>query len=143
MGERKVTSTTCISCHGGCGVRVTVEDGAIVHIEGNPDSLTKGTMCAKGLSSIQHIDNPFRLKYPMKRAGAKGEGKWERISWDEALDTIAEKMKEAIEQFGPSTIAISQGTGRGYNRYVHRLARSAYSCQTRLPRSRPRHRTCH
>jgi anaerobic selenocysteine-containing dehydrogenase len=124
MGERKVTSTTCISCHGGCGVRVTVEDGAVVHIEGNPDSLTKGTMCAKGLSSIQHIDNPFRLKYPMKRAGAKGEGKWERISWDEALDTITEKMKEAIEQFGPSTIAISQGTGRGYNRYVHRLARS-------------------
>ena len=124
MGERKVISTTCISCHGGCGVRVTVEDGALVHIEGNPDSLTKGTMCAKGLSSIQHIDNPFRLKYPMKRAGAKGEGKWERISWDEALDTIAEKMKEAREQFGPSTIAISQGTGRGYNRYVHRLARS-------------------
>ncbi len=124
MGERKVISTTCISCHGGCGVRVAVEDGAIVHIEGNPDSLTKGTMCAKGLSSIQHIDNPFRLKYPMKRAGAKGEGKWERISWDEALDTIAGKMKEAIEEFGPSTIAISQGTGRGYNRYVHRLARS-------------------
>jgi anaerobic selenocysteine-containing dehydrogenase len=124
MGERKVIPTTCISCHGGCGVRVTVEDGAVVHIEGNPDSLTKGTMCAKGLSSIQHVDNPFRLEYPMKRAGKKGEGKWERISWDEALDTIAEKMKDAIEQFGPSTIAISQGTGRGYNRYVHRLARS-------------------
>lgn len=124
MGERKVIHSTCISCHGGCGVRVTVEDGAIVHIEGNPDSLTKGTMCAKGLSSIQHVDNPFRLKYPMKRAGKKGEGKWERISWDEALDTIAEKMKEAREKFGPSTIAISQGTGRGYNRYVHRMARS-------------------
>ena len=73
MGERKVIPTTCISCHGGCGVRVTVEDGAVVHIEGNPDSLTKGTMCAKGLSSIQHVDNPFRLEYPMKRAGKKGE----------------------------------------------------------------------
>jgi len=124
MGERKIVYTTCISCHGGCGVKVTTEDGAIIHIEGNPDSLTRGTMCAKGLSSIQHIDNPYRLKYPIKRAGAKGSGKWERISWDEALDTIAEKMKDAIDNFGPSTIAVSQGTGRGYNRYVHRMARS-------------------
>ncbi|MBW1863448.1 MAG: molybdopterin-dependent oxidoreductase, partial [Deltaproteobacteria bacterium] len=124
MGERKIVYTTCISCHGGCGVKVTTEDGAIIHIEGNPDSLTRGTLCAKGLSSIQHIDNPFRLKYPIKRAGAKGSGKWKRISWDEALDTIAEKMKDAIDNFGPSTIAISQGTGRGYNRYVHRMARS-------------------
>jgi anaerobic selenocysteine-containing dehydrogenase len=81
-------------------------------------------MCAKGLLSIQHVDNPYRVKYPVKRAGAKGSGKWKRISWDEALDTIAEKMKDAIENFGPSTIAISQGTGRGYNRYVHRMARS-------------------
>ena len=124
MGERKVVYTTCISCHGGCGVKVTVEDDTIINIEGNPDSLTRGTMCAKGLSSIQHIDNPYRLKYPIKRAGAKGEGKWERISWDEALDTIAEKLKDARENFGPHTIAISQGTGRGYNRYVHRMARS-------------------
>jgi len=124
MGERKIVYTTCISCHGGCGVKVTTEDGAIINIEGNPDSLTRGTMCAKGLSSIQHIDNPYRLKYPIKRAGAKGSGKWERISWDEALDTIAENMKDAIDNFGPSTIAVSQGTGRGYNRYVHRMARS-------------------
>ena len=67
---------------------------------------------------------PYRLKYPLKRAGEKGEGKWKRISWDEALDTIAQKMKEAIEKYGPFSIAISQGTGRGYNRYTHRLARS-------------------
>ncbi|MDD5703367.1 MAG: molybdopterin-dependent oxidoreductase [Dehalococcoidales bacterium] len=124
MGERKVTLTTCKSCHGGCGVKVTTEDGVIVHIEGNPDSLTRGTMCSKGLSSIQHIDNPYRLKYPLKRAGEKGEGKWKRISWDEALTTIADKMKDAIEKHGPFSIAISQGTSRGYNRYTHRLARS-------------------
>jgi len=124
VGERKVVYSTCKSCHGGCGVKVTTEDGVIVHIEGNPNSLTKGTMCSKGLSSIQHVDNPYRLKYPLKRAGEKGEGKWKRISWDEALETIAGKMKEAIEKYGPFSIAISQGTGRGYNRYTHRLARS-------------------
>ena len=51
-------------------------------------------------------------------------GKWKRISWEEALDTIARKMKESIDQYGPQSIAVSQGTGRGYNRYTHRLARS-------------------
>ncbi|MCX8031975.1 MAG: molybdopterin-dependent oxidoreductase [Thermoleophilia bacterium] len=124
MGERKVIYTTCKSCHGGCGVKVTTEDGVIVHIEGNVNSLTEGTMCSKGLSSIQHIDNPFRLKYPMRRIGPKGSGKWKRISWDEALDTITEKVNEARDKYGAHTIAVSQGTGRGYNRYTHRLARS-------------------
>jgi anaerobic selenocysteine-containing dehydrogenase len=124
MSERKVVLTTCKSCHGGCGVKVTTEDGIIIKIEGNPDSLTKGTMCSKGLSSIQHIDNPYRLKYPLKRDGEKGEGKWKRISWKEALDTIESKVNDAVAKFGPNSIAVSQGTGRGYNRYTHRLARS-------------------
>ncbi len=124
MSEKKIIKTTCKSCHGGCGVLVTVVDGAITHIEGNPDTPTWGTMCSKGLSSIQHINHPDRLKYPLKRMGKRGEGKWQRISWDEALDTIESKMKESIEKYGPSSIAISQGTGRGYNRYTHRLARS-------------------
>ena len=95
--EKKVIKTTCKSCHGGCGVLVTVEDGTITHIEGNPDTPTQGTMCAKGLSSIQHIGHPDRLKYPLRRAGARGEGKWEKISWQEALDEIAQKMKESME----------------------------------------------
>ena len=124
MGKREIVYSTCKSCHGGCGVKVTKEDGVVVHIEGNPDSLTGGTMCSKGLSSIQHIDNPYRIKYPMKQVGKKGTGKWKRISWDEALDTIADKMKAAIADPGPQSIAISQGTGRGYNRYTMRLARS-------------------
>jgi len=124
MGEQKIIKTTCKGCHGGCGVLVTVDDGVITHIEGNPESPTWGYMCSKGLSSIQHVDNPFRLKYPMKRIGERGEGKWKRISWDEALDTITQKMKESAEKYGPSSIGISQGTGRGYNRYTHRLARS-------------------
>ena len=124
MSEKKIIKTTCKSCHGGCGVLATVQDGTIIHIEGNPDTPTQGTMCSKGLSSIQHINHPDRLKYPLKRAGERGAGKWDRISWDEALDTIAGKMKESIKKHGPSSIAISQGTGRGYNRYTHRLARS-------------------
>jgi anaerobic selenocysteine-containing dehydrogenase len=133
MVEKKIIKTTCKGCHGGCGVLVTVEDGVIVHVEGNPESLTDGTMCAKGLSQLQHVNNPYRLKYPLKRTGKKGEGKWQRISWDEALDTIAEKIKAAREKYGPHTVAISQGTGRGCNRYIHRLARSLGSANTITP----------
>jgi len=133
MGEKKIVKTTCKGCHGGCGVLVTVEDGIITHIEGNPETPTEGTMCSKGLSSIQHVDNPYRLKYPLKRAGKKGEGKWQRISWDEALDTIAEKIKDSVEKYGPSSVAISQGTGRGCNRYIHRLARSIGTANTITP----------
>jgi anaerobic selenocysteine-containing dehydrogenase len=124
MSETKIIKTTCKSCHGGCGALVTVKDGVILHIEGNPEAPTKGTMCSKGLSSIQHINHPDRLKYPLKRIGKRGEGKWERISWDEALDTIEQKMKEAIAKYGPQSVAVSQGTGRGYNEYTHRFARS-------------------
>lgn len=133
MGEKKIVRTTCKSCHGGCGVLVTVEDGVITHVEGDPEGITKGTMCSKGLSALQHIDNPYRLKYPLKRAGKKGEGKWQRISWDEALDTIEFKMKEAIEKWGPTSIAVSQGTGRGCNRYIHRLARAIGTANTVTP----------
>ena len=108
MADRKQILTTCKSCHGGCGVIVTLEDGVIVHIQGNPDSLTKGTMCAKGLSSIQHIDNPYRIKYPMKQVGPKGNGDWERISWDEALDTIADQD----EGRDPPTTALTRSPSR-------------------------------
>ncbi|MHB8105540.1 MAG: molybdopterin-dependent oxidoreductase, partial [Dehalococcoidales bacterium] len=124
MSETKIIKTTCKSCHGGCGALVTVQDGVIIHIEGNPEAPTRGTMCSKGLSSIQHVGHPDRLKYPLKQMGKRGEGKWQRISWDEALDTIEQKMKDAIAKYGPSSIAVSQGTGRGYNEYTHRFARS-------------------
>ena len=96
MGERKVIRTTCKGCHGGCGVLATVEDGVIINVEGDPEGMTEGTMCAKGLSQLQHINNPYRIKYPIKRVGKKGEGKWERISWDEAIDTIVAKTKLPI-----------------------------------------------
>jgi anaerobic selenocysteine-containing dehydrogenase len=125
MSEPKIIKTTCKSCHGGCGVLATVQDGKIIHVEGNPEAPTRGTMCSKGLSALQHINHPDRLLYPMKRTAPKGQvANWKRISWDEALDTIEAKMKDSIVKYGPSSIAVSQGTGRGYNEYTHRFARS-------------------
>lgn len=122
--ERRVIRSTCKSCHGGCGVLVTVENGKVVHLAGDPESPTRGTMCAKGLASVQELSNPNRLMYPMVREGKRGEGKWKRVSWEEALEIIVRKMKEAIDSYGPSSVAVFHGTGRGYNRYTHRFARS-------------------
>jgi len=124
MSEETIVRTTCKSCHGGCGVLVTVKDRVITGIEGNPESFTKGTMCAKGLASIQEVQNPNRLRYPLKRVGKRGEGKWERISWQEALDTITQKMRDSAAQFGPNSVCTGQGTGRGYNIFTLRLASS-------------------
>jgi anaerobic selenocysteine-containing dehydrogenase len=81
-------------------------------------------MCAKGLSSIQEVYNPNRILHPLRRKGKRGGGEWERISWEEALETVAGKMKESISEHGTSSVAIGQGTGRGYNRYTFRFARS-------------------
>jgi anaerobic selenocysteine-containing dehydrogenase len=81
-------------------------------------------MCAKGLSSIQDLYNPNRITHPLKRKSARGGGEWERISWEEALGIITEKVKESTVQYGASSVAVCQGTGRGYNRYTFRFARS-------------------
>lgn len=116
--------STCKSCHGGCGVIASVENGRLVRLEGNPNSPTRGAMCAKGLSAIQDVYNPNRITPPLKRKGKRGGGEWERISWAEVLDTIADKMRESTAQHGASSVAICQGTGRGYNRYTFRFARS-------------------
>ena len=100
-------------CHGcgpakaSCSVLCHVKDGRFVRVEGNPDHpQTKGRLCAKGNTGMQFLYAPNRLKYPMKRVGAKGEGKFERITWDEALDTIADKMKESKAQYGAESYAV-------------------------------------
>jgi anaerobic selenocysteine-containing dehydrogenase len=105
--------------HGGCGILAHVENGKITKIEGDPDSpINKGTICAKGIAQIERLNHPDRLIYPMKRMGKKGEGKWKRISWDEALDTIAGRMKETIEKEGEKAISFAQGTPKGLELFL-------------------------
>ena len=73
-GEQIIKSN-CRTCHGGCGVLVHLKDGYITKIEGDPDFPTNhGSMCSKGLATLQMVYHPDRLKYPLKRAGNKGEG---------------------------------------------------------------------
>jgi len=121
--KEQVIKSNCRGCHGGCGVLVHVKDGKITKIEGDPDFPTNhGSMCSRGLAFKQLVYHPDRLLYPLKRAGLKGKGEWQRISWDEALDTIATKYKEIIKEHGPESIVIGQGTGRDYEAFLYRFA---------------------
>ena len=108
--------TFCHVCPGHCAVKATVEDGRVVDIVPDRESGLPNELCPvkKGRLSIPEVlSHPDRLKYPLKRVGERGEGKWERISWDEALDTIAEKLIECKEQYGPESVAWGLGEPKG------------------------------
>ena len=119
----KTVRTNCFECHAKCGVLAHVDaDGKLVAVEGNPeDPRSQGRLCMKGRSAVQILYHEDRLNYPMKRVGERGEGKWERISWDEAMNTIYNKIMGYKKEFGARSVAFGQGTGRGTNQWELRL----------------------
>lgn len=118
----KKIKTCCRACIANCGVIAHVRNGRVVKLEGNPeDRMSKGRMCAKGLSGIQALYHPNRNKYPMMRVGKRGENKWKRISWDDALDVIAGKLMETRDKYGAETVFCS--TGGGGNPEIWSIAR--------------------
>ena len=87
--KRKAVPSACWQCVTRDGIVGYVEDGRLVKIEGNPElPRTNGKLCARGQAGVNTIYNPDRLLYPLKRVGKRGEGKWQKISWDEALDLL-------------------------------------------------------
>jgi anaerobic selenocysteine-containing dehydrogenase len=122
-GERMVP-TFCSLCGPsmGCGINAYVKDGRLVRIEGMKESpVNGGKLCPKAYASAQWLYSPQRLKYPLKRIGKKGEGKFERISWDEALDIIAGKLREQKEKYGPESLAVLSPQARTYKPYFQRF----------------------
>jgi len=120
--EESVVKTQCYSCRGGCGVFLHIKDNKIVRVEGDPDHPTsKGTLCPKGLAVKQLVHHPDRLKYPLRRVGKRGEGKWERISWDQAYNEIVEKFQEIKKKYGAEAITGGIGTGRNHNDWSARF----------------------
>lgn len=100
-------------CHGGCGMILHIKDGRVIKAEGDPDHpRMQGRVCPRGLAITQSMYHPDRLLYPLKRAGARGEGKWQRIPWDEAYDTIEAKYRQIREETGPQAVVFYMGTGR-------------------------------
>jgi anaerobic selenocysteine-containing dehydrogenase len=122
-GYDSVVKSHCRMCHGGCGVLVYVKDGKAVKIAGDPDCpINHGTLCAKGFGSIQLAYHPDRLTYPVKRVGPKASGQWERISWDDALNTLAERIGNYKDHYGAESIVMGYGTGRENEAVIYRFA---------------------
>ena len=94
-----------------CSTLCYIKDGRWTNVEGNPEAGNNWgrgsrSLCAKGNSAMAVMYSPTRLEYPMKRVGEKGEGKFERITWDQALDEISAKLLEQKEQYGPESYAV-------------------------------------
>lgn len=100
----------------GCGILFHIENGEAIRVKGDPaHPLSKGYLCVKGKASLEHLYHKDRLKYPLKRVGPRGSDKWERVSWEKALDEIAEKIKGIKDKYGSESIASSQGTYRTHD----------------------------
>ena len=110
--------------HGGCSLLVGVKDNRIVSVKGDPEGfLNKGYICPKGAVSPDRLIHPDRLKHPLRRVGKKGEGKWEQISWPEALGTIADNLNQIKEKHGARAVAFGVGMPKGLEHFVQiRLA---------------------
>ncbi|WP_132744357.1 molybdopterin-containing oxidoreductase family protein [Scopulibacillus darangshiensis] len=106
MASDGVFQSVCsLDCPDQCGLLVHKKNGKIVKVEGDPDHpVTQGNICNKVRKMAGRIYDPKRLKYPMRRVGKKGEGKFERISWEEAIQEITDNWKTLIKQAGPESI---------------------------------------
>lgn len=99
--EYMLVPTTCFNCESACGLLAYVDksDLSVRKVEGNPAHPgSRGRNCAKGPATINQVDDPERILYPLRRKGARGGGEWERVSWDEALDDIGGRIRRAIQE---------------------------------------------
>src|SRR5688500_781256 len=104
-GRQRLRVVCPHDCPDTCVMTVDVEAGRAVGLGGDPDHrFTQGFLCAKVNHYLERVYSPDRILHPMKRVGAKGEGRFERITWDEALDTIAERFRGVIAAHGPQAI---------------------------------------
>ncbi len=112
--ETQIFSGACRSqCANGCYLDVHVRDGQVVRTTAGKfdDGPEFNRICPKGLSSPARVYSSERLQYPMRRVGERGEGKFERISWDEAIKEITDKWKGYIDEYGPTSVAFFLGSG--------------------------------
>jgi anaerobic selenocysteine-containing dehydrogenase len=114
---KEIKKSMCFWCKPRCQLRVEVEDNKLVRIGGSPIKACPRKYC----SDLERFYHPGRLNYPLKRVGAKGENKWERVTWEEALDQIAAKLGTLKDQYGPETLAVTRGTSRTHEEFTMRF----------------------
>lgn len=125
----KSVKTVCNLCGlCGCGMLVTVQNDKATEVRGDEDHPeNRGALCAKGRAALEILYAPDRLKTPLKRIGQRGEGRWARISWDEALGLVAERLQQIKDRYGPEAVDFHKGSGHDLcagdvRPYLHRLA---------------------
>ncbi len=112
--EKEAIPSACWQCVSRCPIIGYVEEGKLTKIEGQPDSIRSlGKVCAKSQAGINQLYDPDRILYPMRRVGARGEGKWKRISWDEALDELAGRLKKLQDEGTPEKFMFHYGRMKG------------------------------
>jgi anaerobic selenocysteine-containing dehydrogenase len=118
-----LTPTTCFNCESACGLLAYVdrETHTIRKFEGNPvHPGSRGRNCAKGPASLNQVTDPDRILYPLKRVGTRGAGQWMRVSWEEALDDIAARIRKAIQEGRPNDVMYHVGRP-GEDGYTERV----------------------
>jgi anaerobic selenocysteine-containing dehydrogenase len=117
MSERpsvEVKRATCSHCNVCCGVLVEVVNDQPLAVRGDPNHpITQGFICRRGQAAIDYFNHPDRVNRPRKRVGARGADQWSELSWDEALDEIAEQLRTIIDRDGPEAVAYAAGTFHG------------------------------
>ena len=97
----EVRRALCFGCWLQAGVLATVVDGKVVKLKGEPGHpVNQGWICERSKAFIEHLYHEDRLNYPLKRVGERGEGNWEKISWDDALNEVAHKLGQIKEESG-------------------------------------------
>ncbi len=123
MQDTQIIRSACRMCHGVCRVLVHMEGERVVKITGDPESPTsRGYICRKEAASVELLYHPDRVLQPLRRAGRRGENKWEPITWEEALDEMAERLLEIKRESGPQYFGMMHGTGRPYENLGARFA---------------------
>jgi len=122
----------CDMCYWRCGLKIRSRDGRAVKIDGNPEHPNNwGVVCGKGNAGLMVAYDPDRLKYPMRRVGKRGAGQWQRISWEEAFDEIAQAFRKAKAKYGAqSLVLIGHGS---WEKPYHRLAHAFGTPNTTSP----------
>lgn len=126
-GEATYVKSACALCPGGCGISVRKIDNRAVKIEGmEGHPVNEGGICLLGLSGLQLLYGPTRVKTPLKRAGERGEGKWVKITWEEAISEVAKKLGDLRENGESSSVACISGADRGSVAALFKRFLSAY-----------------
>jgi len=112
----EVRRSYCGLCHPRCGTLLHMKNGRVFEVSGDPNHpVTRGLICERGLLMPEHIYHPDRINFPLKRVGKRGEGRWQKISWEQALDEVAARLSRLRDAHGPETLGFTHGTSRTHH----------------------------